>query len=110
MYNTCRMKPKIHPKVNTNVKVTCSCGNTFVTTSTVNDINVEVCSKCHPFYTGVEKFVDTEGRVEKFQKKQDLAKLRQKEIQKKLKKKQQQQTSDTQGPLSLKDLLKNAGK
>ena len=60
------MKKDIHPKYNSNTKVTCSCGNTFVTGSTVDNIEVEVCSACHPFYTGTAKFIDTAGRVDKF--------------------------------------------
>lgn len=62
------MKEKIHPKYQKCV-VTCGCGETFETRSTKESINVEICSKCHPFYTGKQKFVDTAGRVEKFQKK-----------------------------------------
>lgn len=62
------MKEKIHPKYVETV-VTCGCGETFKTRSTKEKINVEICSKCHPFYTGKEKFVDTAGRVEKFRKK-----------------------------------------
>ena len=62
------MKEKIHPKYRKCV-VTCGCGETFETRSTRESINVEICSKCHPFYTGKQKFVDTAGRVEKFQKK-----------------------------------------
>lgn len=62
------MKKEIHPKyVACHVK--CGCGNTFETRSTVPHINVEICSKCHPFFTGQEKFIDTAGRVERFQKK-----------------------------------------
>lgn len=68
------MKQGIHPKVNTDVVVTCACGNSFVTNSTKNAISVEICSNCHPFYTGKEKFIDTEGRIEKFQKKMKMAK------------------------------------
>ena len=62
------MKAKIHPKYVTSV-VTCGCGNKFETRSTRPEIKVEICSNCHPFYTGQQKFVDTAGRVEKFQKK-----------------------------------------
>lgn len=62
------MKEKIHPKY-VETKVTCGCGNAFTTRSTVEDINVEICSVCHPFYTGKQKFVDTAGRVERFQTK-----------------------------------------
>jgi len=60
------MKAKIHPDYK-EIQVTCSCGNTFTTRSTVNKpLHVEVCSACHPFYTGKQKIVDTAGRVEKF--------------------------------------------
>lgn len=72
------MKKGVHPdyKITT---VTCGCGETFVTHSTKEKIAVEICSKCHPFYTGKQKFVDTAGRVEKFQKKYnwDIKKARQ---------------------------------
>ena len=59
------MKEKIHPKWFT-ATVVCACGNTFQTGSTVEKLHVEICSACHPFFTGKQKFVDTEGRVEKF--------------------------------------------
>ncbi|MEI6040484.1 MAG: 50S ribosomal protein L31 [Candidatus Berkelbacteria bacterium] len=67
------MKQNLHPKYNENVKVTCSCGNTFETGSTIDSINVEVCSACHPFYTGTAKFIDTAGRVDKFKAKMEMA-------------------------------------
>ena len=61
------MKADIHPNyVVTEVK--CSCGNTFTTRSTKGDMHVELCSECHPFYTGKQKLVDTGGRVERFQR------------------------------------------
>jgi large subunit ribosomal protein L31 len=63
------MKQEIHPQYFTDTKVTCACGNTFITGSTMKEIRVELCSKCHPFYTGKQKFVDTARRVEKFQEK-----------------------------------------
>jgi large subunit ribosomal protein L31 len=63
------MKAEIHPKY-TEIKVTCSCGNTFNTRSTLGgDLQVEVCSACHPFYTGQQKILDTAGRVDQFRKK-----------------------------------------
>jgi len=63
------MKAGIHPEYKT-ITVTCSCGNTFQTGSTLgHDLQVEVCSNCHPFYTGKQKIVDTGGRVDKFRKK-----------------------------------------
>ncbi len=67
------MKKEIHPKYNKEVKVTCSCGNSFTAGSTKDKISVEVCSKCHPFYTGQEKVLDTAGRVEKFKARQEAA-------------------------------------
>ncbi len=63
------MKAGIHPVYN-EVKVTCACGSTFQTRSThKGDLRVEICSSCHPFFTGRQKLVDTEGRVDRFQKK-----------------------------------------
>ena len=63
------MKADIHPAYS-DVKVVCSCGNTFTTRSTLGkDMHVEVCSACHPFYTGKQKIVDTAGRVDKFRRK-----------------------------------------
>lgn len=59
------MKQGIHPEY-TETTVTCACGNSFKTRSTKTDIRVEICSNCHPFYTGKRKIIDTEGRVEKF--------------------------------------------
>lgn len=60
------MKAKIHPDYHNDCKVTCACGNTFTTGSTLPEIRVELCNQCHPFYTGKQKFVDTARRVEKF--------------------------------------------
>lgn len=61
------MKKDIHPKYQ-ETTVTCGCGESFVTRSTVPKLSVEICSKCHPFYTGKQKIVDAAGRVEKFQR------------------------------------------
>lgn len=61
------MKKDIHPKYYPNAKVTCSCGNTFEVGLTLPELKVEVCSACHPFYSGTAKFIDTAGRVDKFQ-------------------------------------------
>ncbi len=71
------MKKEIHPKYG-ETAVTCGCGNTFTTRSTHGEkLSVEICSQCHPFFTGKTKFVDTAGRVEKFQRKYDWDKRRQ---------------------------------
>lgn len=62
------MKEGIHPKYQ-EAKVVCACGESFITKSTKPNIRLDICSKCHPFFTGKQKIVDTEGRVEKFKKK-----------------------------------------
>ena len=62
------MKKGIHPEYH-KVVVHCGCGNTFETRSTAKEVHAEICSMCHPFYTGKQKFVDTAGRIERFQKK-----------------------------------------
>jgi len=62
------MRKGIHPEYK-ECSVTCACGHTFKTKATVPNIEVEICSVCHPFYTGKQKYVDTEGRIEKFKKK-----------------------------------------
>ena len=61
------MKQGIHPNY-VDCTITCACGNTFTTRSTKKEIHVEVCNKCHPFYTGKQKLVDTGGRVERFKR------------------------------------------
>jgi len=62
------MKAKIHPEYR-QITVRCACGNTFTTRSTGGDVQADICSACHPFYTGKQKYVDAAGRVEKFQRK-----------------------------------------
>ncbi len=68
------MKGDIHPKWYEEATVRCACGNTFTVGATIPEINVEVCSNCHPFYTGQMKFVDTAGRVDAFKAKRAQAK------------------------------------
>lgn len=65
------MREGIHPKYG-KCKVTCACGNTFETGSVKDEIRVEICSKCHPFYTGKQKLVDTGGRVDRFKKRYNM--------------------------------------
>lgn len=60
------MKPEIHPNYNAEAIVACACGKTYKAGSTKEKMEVEICSNCHPFYTGQEKLIDTAGRVEKF--------------------------------------------
>ncbi len=62
------MKSGIHPTYTHAAKVTCACGNSFTTGSTVSEIHVEICSNCHPFYTGKQKLIDTAGRVDRFKR------------------------------------------
>ena len=71
LYRSLTMKEKIHPKVY-KAKITCACGNVIHTRSTKKDIKVEICSKCHPFFTGKQKLVDTSGRVDMFKKRYGL--------------------------------------
>jgi large subunit ribosomal protein L31 len=67
------MKRDMHPKIYEECQVTCACGNKFVTMSTLPSITVEICSSCHPFYTGQRRFIDTERRIDKFTRKAKLA-------------------------------------
>jgi large subunit ribosomal protein L31 len=62
------MKPNLHPMYNT-ITAICACGNSFETRSTAESIHVEVCSLCHPFYTGKQRLMDTQGRVDRFRRK-----------------------------------------
>jgi large subunit ribosomal protein L31 len=66
------VKDKIHPTYYTDAKVICACGNTFTTGSTQKELKVEVCSKCHPFFTGERRMMDTTGRVERFKRRYKL--------------------------------------
>lgn len=107
------MKKDLHPKYNKNLKITCSCGNTFVTGSTLDQdtLTVELCSKCHPFYTGEQKIVDTENVVKRFEDRaQKTAKMsfrskREKMAERKAKRTDTVKSSST---LTLKDMLANA--
>lgn len=67
------MKKSIHPDYHYDSKVTCSCGAVHVIGSTIPELKIEICSKCHPFYTGTQKLIDTEGRVDKFRTKMKKA-------------------------------------
>jgi large subunit ribosomal protein L31 len=72
-YGEDTVKAEIHPEYN-EVEVACACGNTFTTRSTIDKIHVEICSACHPFYTGQQKIVDTAGRVERFRRRYGMDK------------------------------------
>ena len=69
------MKSDIHPAYHEKASIACACGNTFTVGSTVEKLKVEICSACHPLYTGKEKMLDTAGRVEKFKARQAAAKV-----------------------------------
>ena len=82
MYNPYIMKKDIHPKFNEKIKAKCACGAVFEFGSTHPEINVEICSKCHPFFTGKEKLIDTAGKVEKFKAKKAKAEAAPKKVKK----------------------------
>jgi large subunit ribosomal protein L31 len=65
------MRDKIHPRYEL-TKITCACGNVIETRSTARDLKVEICSACHPFFTGKQKLVDTAGRIERFRRKYNI--------------------------------------
>lgn len=71
------MKANLHPNWHTEAKVICACGNIFTTGSILPEIRVEICSACHPFFTGAQKFVDTLGQVDRFVKKVETSKVKQ---------------------------------
>ena len=98
------MKKTIHPAWYPEAEVICACGNIFKVGSTKTQIKVEVCHKCHPYYTGEMKFVDTLGRVEKFQKKQKEAIASLKILAEKKKKKSDQMKSEFR-PKTLREML-----
>lgn len=101
------MKSNIHPTWFSDATVTCSCGNTFTTGSTEATLKVDICSKCHPFFTGEMRFVDEQGRVEKFQNKQQQAAKWQASNKTKSQKKQE---AKAQSPKSLKEMLSEVKK
>lgn len=96
------MKTGIHPKLNQEVPVSCACGNSFTTMSTKPSLVVEVCHKCHPFYTGEQRFLDTKGHVDRFIKKQEMAKEYKAKMAEKKSKKEGKQKEQ---PKSLRELL-----
>ncbi len=95
------MKANIHPQYLTDAKVICVCGNTFMTGSTQPVIHVELCSKCHPFYTGEQRFLDTRSVIKKFQDKQEKAKSYATVIAKK----KEEKKKAAEGPKTLREML-----
>lgn len=107
------MKKNIHPKYNHDIKVVCSCGNTFVTGSTleVDTLNVELCSACHPFYTGEQKIVDTDNVVKKYEeraKKTAGMSFRSKKEKMESRKQKRSKFESNSSTPTLKDMLSNA--
>lgn len=98
------MKTKIHPQWYPDAQVSCNCGNTFTVGSTKQTIHVEICHKCHPFFTGEMRFVDTLGRVEKFQKKQKTGHALAAVLADKKKKKLERQ-EEVRHPKTLREML-----
>lgn len=106
------MKKDIHPKYYPNAKVSCACGATFETGSTKPEIHVEICSACHPFFTGEMKYVDTLGRVEKFMVQRNKAlggKFVKKSVRRALLKKEEEK-EEKKEPRTLKEMLQKAVK
>jgi large subunit ribosomal protein L31 len=95
------MKKDTHPTYYKEAKITCACGNTFTTGSTKPEIRVEICNKCHPFFTGTEKFIDTEGRVERFQRQKQEAETTKATAKKKTETKQEER----ERPQTLKEMM-----
>ncbi len=93
----------IHPKWYPKAKVICACGSTFTTGSTKPELQVEICAACHPFFTGEMRYVDTQGRVEKFQAKQKAAQERA------WKKKDKEKSEKEERPQTLKEMLQKKG-
>lgn len=104
------MKRDIHPKYYDNATITCSCGNTFTTGSTVEHLEVEICSACHPFYTGTQKLVDTEGRVERFEKRKKVAKTATELKAKHKAKKEMRKRKSQNVPKTLKEMVEREKK
>jgi large subunit ribosomal protein L31 len=102
------MKKGIHPEYHKEAKITCACGNTITTGSTKSEINVEICSACHPFYTGKEKLIDTAGQVDRF--KQRMQKTQEIQKQKEAKKKQKKSESKATGKSAKKESKSKSSK
>lgn len=95
------MKANTHPTYFADAQVICACGNVMTVGSTQQTIHVELCSNCHPFYTGAQKFVDSANRIDKFQKKQDIAQKYKATVVKK----KEEQVKKASGPKTLAEML-----
>jgi len=99
------MKSDIHPQWYPTAKVSCACGNTFVVGATKAEIKIDICNKCHPFFTGEMKFVDSLGRVERFVQKQHVGAQMASTLSDKKKKKKDREDAIARQPKSLKEML-----
>src|SRR5579872_7458529 len=95
------MKANTHPTYFADAQVICACGNVMTVGSTMQKIHVELCSKCHPFYTGAQKFVDSANRIDKFQKKTEVAAKYKATVVKK----KEEEKAKSSGPKSLSEML-----
>ena len=100
------MKKNIHPTYHTDAKIICACGNVIETGSTSQEMKVEICSACHPFYTGKKKTIDTTGRVDRFKKRLEVGKVLREKGQKNLKKTRTKKVSKKETTKLSKDILK----
>jgi large subunit ribosomal protein L31 len=98
------MKAAIHPQYNEKAQVICVCGNRFTVGSTSDTIHIELCNKCHPFYTGEQKFVDSASRIQKFETRKKIAETHKATVTKKVEEKRK---SD-EAPKSLREMLMGA--
>lgn len=96
------MKQSVHPTYFDATKVTCACGNTFVAGSTKEDIHVEICSNCHPLWTGEQKYIDTLGQIDRFKERMKQAQTYKKSV---ASKKEKAEKKKTDRPKSLRELL-----
>jgi len=103
------MKNDTHPTYYSDAQVVCACGNTFTTGSTKKEIRVEICSACHPFFTGQQRFIDTEGRVDKFQRKRKEAESKRDELRTKIEQRKAKENAERkpQEAKSLREMLQN---
>lgn len=97
-YKIIVMRAQIHPNYNSAAQVVCSCGNVFSIGSTKDNIHVDLCNKCHPFYTGQHRFVDTASRIQRFELKRQVAKP---------KKEKKAEVKEPQQPRTLKEMLES---
>jgi large subunit ribosomal protein L31 len=95
------MKAGVHPNYNPQAQVICVCGNRFTVGSTQDTLHIELCNKCHPFYTGEQKFVDSASRIQKFETKKKIADAHKATVVKKVEEKKKSQ----EAPKSLRDML-----